>query len=362
MIKGLLPNDFFAKKEEWLDLLRANANEKAERFYFVEIIPKIIPIIKHKVGTTPQYDGIISLLGFTPETVVLAYKLLTPQKLVILHTPETEKNLDTVLKYSGIEAKNFFHESFLHDEEHIDDIYLALQKAMSRFKKGSKVVIEMTGGKKTMGTQLAIAAGVLEQKLEVNIDVCYIDYDKYIQEFRKPEPETIRLLLIKNPLAAPYKIFGNIDESKLDNRELVVNPVFKERNFTTNADLTFILMPFTLQWSNRLWSKLIKPVCNRVGLNAVRADDLSGKEIMEDIWKGIFEAKIIIADITGRNANVFYELGITHTLGKEFILLSQSIEDIPFDLNKFRFILYEDNIDGFEKLERDLEKVLRELT
>ena len=79
---------------------------------------------------------------------------------------------------------------------------------------------------------------------------------------------------------------------------------------------------------------------------------------MEDIWIGINEAKVVIAEITGKNPNVFYELGIAHTLGKDVILITQNMKDIPFDLNRYRIIEYEDNSDGYDKLKRLLTKFI----
>lgn len=57
-----------------------------------------------------------------------------------------------------------------------------------------------------------------------------------------------------------------------------------------------------------------------------------------------------------KNPNVFYEIGIAHTLGKNVILITQDIEDIPFDFRLFRHMDYEDNIDGFNTLEQKLKK------
>jgi hypothetical protein len=63
---------------------------------------------------------------------------------------------------------------------------------------------------------------------------------------------------------------------------------------------------------------------------------------------------IVICDCTGRNANVFYEAGIAHTLGKDVILITQNRSDIPFDLSHLRYIFYLDNNEGREKLSKDL--------
>lgn len=212
-----------------------------------------------------------------------------------------------------------------------------------------------------MGAQLSIAAGVLEQNSGFKVDVCYIDYDKYLPQFRKPEPESTRILLIKNPLAIPYKIFGKINTEKLDSEEIITRPHFKGRNFKIDEKLVFILMPFSEEWSDGMWNDVFQPLCNSIGLIVKRADELTGPDIMEDVWKEINIANIIIADITNRNPNVFYELGIAHTLGKKIILLTQNTKDIPFDLNRYRFICYENKISSYRNLETKLKDMIREI-
>ncbi len=63
--------------------------------------------------------------------------------------------------------------------------------------------------------------------------------------------------------------------------------------------------------------------------------------VMEDIRNAIASADLILADLTGQNANVFYEIGIAHTLQKPVLLLSYSIEDVPFDFRHRRVLPYE---------------------
>jgi len=73
----------------------------------------------------------------------------------------------------------------------------------------------------------------------------------------------------------------------------------------------------------------------------VRGDDLfTPTDILEDIWQAINSADFVIADITGRNPNVLYELGIAHTLAKPVLILSKQADDIPIDLATRRVILY----------------------
>lgn len=144
-------------------------------------------------------------------------------------------------------------------------------------------------------------------------------------------------------------------------KKLIVDPIFRCRDTKMDNNLAFIIMPFSESWSSRIWERFIKPIVNEEGLRAIRADDLYGRDIMEDIWGGILACRVVIADITGRNPNVFYELGIAHTIGKQVILLTQNLKDIPFDLNRYRHIIYEDNYDGYDKLKSQLKASLGEI-
>ena len=77
-------------------------------------------------------------------------------------------------------------------------------------------------------------------------------------------------------------------------------------------------------------------------MSCVRADDIySDGIVIEEIWERICAAQFLIADMTGRNPNVFYEIGLAHALGKHVIILAQSEVDVPFDLRHRRVILYD---------------------
>jgi hypothetical protein len=102
----------------------------------------------------------------------------------------------------------------------------------------------------------------------------------------------------------------------------------------------FIVMPFSQEWSADVHGILAK-ACGATGVRAVRGDDLfTPTDILEDIWQSINAADFVIADITGRNPNVLYELGIAHTLAKPVLILSRDAVDIPIDLATRRVILY----------------------
>lgn len=140
------------------------------------------------------------------------------------------------------------------------------------------------------------------------------------------------------------------------------HPVFAGRDFHVDPDFVFVLMPFTEAWSDRIWSRHIKPTVDSMGLSCKRADDFFAPGvIIDDIWAAINCSSVIIADLTGRNPNVFYELGIAHVVGVPAILLSQDHEVPAFDTAHYRQIRYQDNSEGCELLENQLRAALTAL-
>jgi hypothetical protein len=108
----------------------------------------------------------------------------------------------------------------------------------------------------------------------------------------------------------------------------------------TSQPFVFVLMPFDKMFED-VYKLGIKPACEGVGAYAERVDDQIFQEsILQRIYNQIAKADIIIADMTGRNANVFYETGYAHALGKRVILITQKTEDIPFDLKHYPHIIY----------------------
>jgi hypothetical protein len=141
-----------------------------------------------------------------------------------------------------------------------------------------------------------------------------------------------------------------------------INPIFGPASYVIDPRLAFVLMPFTDELT-AIYQTFIKPTVEspEFGLVCKRADDIkSNRAIIQDIWKSVCEAQLIIADLTGLNANVMYELGIAHILGKETILIYQKGGDIrfPFDLTHIRRIEYENNAMGGRKLEQELKATL----
>lgn len=139
------------------------------------------------------------------------------------------------------------------------------------------------------------------------------------------------------------------------------NPIWEGRFFPAESDYCFVLMPFSdFNDIQSVYENHIKPIIeNKCELRCERADDIHDiSGVMQSVWESINRARIIIAEMTGKNPNVFYELGIAHTLGKPVIMITQSIDFIPFDLKHLRCIVYEYKPGKINKLEIALEKTV----
>jgi hypothetical protein len=109
----------------------------------------------------------------------------------------------------------------------------------------------------------------------------------------------------------------------------------------------FVMQPFGGALGG-YYESIFKPAIEQAGLVAVRADaEIFGTgKIMDQIWRGIKAASVLVAELTSKNPNVFYELGLAHALEKPVVLVSSNQEDVPFDLRHIRVILY-DQADPF---------------
>lgn len=143
-----------------------------------------------------------------------------------------------------------------------------------------------------------------------------------------------------------------------DPSAMIVNPHFGQPARLANPTDVFVLMPFTEALKPVYEDHIVKHV-KRLGLSISRADDFfTAHAVMQDIWTAVCASRILIADCTGKNPNVFYEIGLAHVLGKPVILITQNSEDVPFDLRHIRYILYEFTPRGMQRFEVALTKTI----
>lgn len=124
-------------------------------------------------------------------------------------------------------------------------------------------------------------------------------------------------------------------------------------NEEIDRKLVSVMMPFQASF-NGVYNA-VKAAASDLKLTCNRADDIwDHTSIIQDVVSLIDRAKVVICDCTGRNANVFYEAGIAHTLGRDVIFITQNAGDIPFDLAHIRYVAYLNNTEGLAALSMTL--------
>jgi hypothetical protein len=121
----------------------------------------------------------------------------------------------------------------------------------------------------------------------------------------------------------------------------------------------FMVMQFSEKYT-QVYEEVIKEVCIRdFNLEVIKGDEIYGPGlILADVNDYIKEAKVVIADITPVNANVYYEVGYAHAINKPTILIAEKGTTLPFDVSPFRVLFYENTISGKKRIEEGLKKHL----
>ena len=346
----------------WYSLLDSGDLDAAEEYFVDYLVSPVVKNILKQTEIDVEYDVLVTLVGFTPDVNVIGYNLIKPKQLVLLCSEETIPYADKVHRYCDLSLSQVDLVVFKQEGLKIYDIFYKIRDIIDKYPSAKSYLFDVTGGKKIMGNQMQIASFIMNKSLGIRADVCYIDYGKYLPKYRKPDPETIFLILQTDILSMAENIMNPNSESlesKKRLRDMICNPQFYGRNFTTIKKTAFMLMPFNEPWSDRIYDS-IKEICKKEDFEISRAGEfLRNPIIVEGIWQGINESEIIIADITSNNANVLYEIGITQVIGKPLVIITQSTTDIPFDLKGTECLVYSDDFEGFRKLQAELPKFLQ---
>src|SRR5260370_6549723 len=140
--------------------------------------------------------------------------------------------------------------------------------------------------------------------------------------------------------------------------------MYFKRDFRAQKGNCFILMPFGIKegpvgqdidWDER-YREVLEPAIKAIGMVPGRADDIYGTQSLIDrVWRGIQEAEVVVAELTGRSPNVMYEIGLANLIGKRLVLLTMSKDDVPADLANSVQIMYGDQGIGLLQLTRELQ-------
>lgn len=178
--------------EKWLKLNQEGHFQEAKDFYFDSLFTAVIDDFKERTSGRFKKGGVLfSILGFTPEPIILTQQALEPEKHIIFYSKNGEHFDDEIAPYlekyltSDYELVEFEDTSF-------DTIYKVMKEQMA-LHSAREYYVDITGGKKSMVASAAIFAR------DYDCNLLYVDYDDYIAELRRPRPGTEDLLLVYSP-------------------------------------------------------------------------------------------------------------------------------------------------------------------
>jgi hypothetical protein len=133
-------------------------------------------------------------------------------------------------------------------------------------------------------------------------------------------------------------------------RRITFSPnVFAVPEASPEVDLATVMMPFSAEFDHVY--RAIRAACGDARLRCFRVDDIwEDSVVVQDVFSLIFRAQVVVVDFSTKNPNVMYETGIAHTLGKHVVPITQSMDDVPFDLHHHRILRYLPNSEGLTQL------------
>ena len=226
----------------------------------------------------------------------------------------------------------------------------------------------------TAALVLIIYAALLWRKLSVlQKKIIETDAQRKKQATLSLQRERLENIAItsNNSLVGTYLRFGDLNHLLLANTHtnLVASKHVVDYSFFDGLGLNptginvedgFVtcLMPFNRQY-NRIY-ECIKEVCRVNDCQCHRSDDkYTPNSILKYTMELILKSQVIIAVLDGRNANVYYEVGIAHSIGKTVILVNNvsRFKDTPFDIKGNRIVLYKD----IPNLHMQLDRILKNI-
>lgn len=170
-----------------------------------------------------------------------------------------------------------------------------------------------------------------------------------------------------------YRRF-NIDSSDFEKSDYKQEFELQLAKSKPDKSLCFVIMPIGKRGNREykifkaIFDSVIKPAVEidddgkNTGLRCERADqEVRTGNIPRDIIEKLASAEIVIADLTTRNQNVFYELGVRHSLKQKTIMIAQSVDDIPFDISNYRTVIYDPIVGLVEESIRELRLTVKAL-
>ena len=181
---------------EWLELANSGNFNKAQELYYQNLFEAVIDNFKSNYKDSIPSGGVLfSILGFSPEPIILTAKAVEPEKHIIFTTNNKSDGNDYLEKF--LESN---YEMIYIDDENFDTIYKALKESLI-LNPNSNMTLDITGGKKSM-----VAAASIFGK-DYGCKIVYVDFKEYLKELRKPMPGSEILNIVYDPLVNQPEIF-----------------------------------------------------------------------------------------------------------------------------------------------------------
>ena len=197
-----------------------------------------------------------------------------------------------------------------------------------------------------------------EEKNKIELDLLRHNVESEIYSLNK------RLVKTSSRFEDAYhlQLDGNKSSVNNDRSGLILNDFLKSAGLKQSdlieKDFVFVLTPFHSEFDGVYG--VVKSVCEKSGIRCIRGDEQNFKgDIFPHVLKSLVQAKVIVANLGGRNPNVLYELGLAHALDKTTILISQLLDDLPVDVKSKRIVTYKNLSDLENILPVELLKVMK---
>ncbi len=208
--------EFSEKIDRWKQLFKTK-REEADQFYFNSMFEDVINRFLPKSKWLEKYRFLISLLGFSPQPVILFIRAIKPEKVLFIHSEETESYLDVIQQWTGLKLAQVVKEQVNSSDP--TDVYKAIKEfVVSRNPR--EILLDITGGKKAMVGGAAMAGNLL------GVDTGYVDNERYLPDLRQPEPGSEYPNILKNP----FYVLGDIELEK-------AKEAFNQCNFSRCLDI-----------------------------------------------------------------------------------------------------------------------------
>jgi len=182
--------------QEWLDLANTGKFERAQELYFEKLFEAVIINFSNEYNNAlPSGGTLFSVLGFSPEPIILTAKAIQPETHVIFTTNNQKVDNSYLEKF----LDSNYELIYLNDES-FESMYMAMKEQLV-LNPDSQITVDITGGKKSMVASAAIFGK------DYGCRIVYVDFSEYIKDLRKPMPGSEILNVVYNPYKNQPEIF-----------------------------------------------------------------------------------------------------------------------------------------------------------